>query len=471
MAAVLGLGLTPTVAVVVWTIVFIGTYSTETLDYSPLTFCHSAALYSNFGSNQLLSNALNKYHPFVLYMSFNLALFTYMSRVFSWGRCASFVGSMTDRFWSQTRWLVITVNLIALWMGSWWALQEGTWGGWWNWDSSEMFGLCVTLVFLTLTHSVYVPSQQLFFRLKFTALAALVLCSYVFMQINFELVSHNFGSKFFFFFNNNLFFLEIVVLSLSLTLGIYRTAILRRSLQSFHGVLKLKEIPFSIRSFVLVLPSIVGMFWLIWSFRPLISHFLWKFFEINALNSEGSLQIWHILSALLIFIMLAPKSYKETWLPLIALPYSPTWVWSLVFTLSTGSKFSILHFSLFLFTVLNISMTNSTLVSWLSIAPYSYLPFANRLEFQTAPLWILDTGIVETVNPWRSASDFTSLDWNQFGSTNSLALNFFSLELSHSTSRNLYILGETYSSILLDLEVPAIGSLNILFFVPLLLLF
>ena len=154
-----------------------------------------------------------------------------------------------------------------------------------------MFGLCVTLVFLTLTHSEYRPAQCLFFRLKFTALAALVLCSYVFMQINFELVSHNFGSKFFFFFNNNLFFLEIIVLSMVLTIGIYRTSVLRRSLQSFHNGLKVKEIPFSLSSSVLVIPSIVGMFWLLWSFRPLMSHFLWKFFEINALNSEGSLQI------------------------------------------------------------------------------------------------------------------------------------------------------------------------------------
>jgi len=40
----------------------------------------------------------------------------------------------------------------------------------------------------------------------------LIIFSYLFIQLNFDLVSHNFGSKFFFFFNNNLFFLEILML-------------------------------------------------------------------------------------------------------------------------------------------------------------------------------------------------------------------------------------------------------------------
>ena len=40
------------------------------------------------------------------------------------------------------------------------------------------------------------------------------IATYFFIQLNFELVSHNFGSKFFFFFNNNLFSMEVIFLTI-----------------------------------------------------------------------------------------------------------------------------------------------------------------------------------------------------------------------------------------------------------------
>lgn len=51
-----------------------------------------------------------------------------------------------------------------------------------------------------------------------------------------------------------------------------------------------------------------------------------------------------------------------------------------------------------------------------------------------------------------------------FGSANAPTLNFFSLEFSHSLFRNLYDLGSVYSTAYLDLEIPLIGTLNLIFF-------
>lgn len=461
---ILSLGITISYPLLLLTLLCVCAYSTETLDYSPLSFSHSASMYSNFGSNQLLSNALNKYHPFVLYLSFTLALFTYSLRVLSWPGIALFYTSVLTRLWTKVRWIVILINLLALWMGSWWALQEGTWGGWWNWDSSEMFGLGVTFAFLTLTHSISRPSTDLFFSVKFHALVVAVLCSYVFMQVNFELVSHNFGSKFFFFFNNNLFFLEIISVSLVTLVLLSRLVVLRKNLEALNIGQHRSMIQFSNRSLTTLIPSVVALVWVAWSFRPLMSHFLWKFFEINALNSEGTIQLWHVLSFIFIFILLTPKSHLDVWAPIVLVTHAPFWLLSLVFVNPAKFRFALLHFSLLLFTILNTLLINSTLFSWLSVPPYSYLTLGTQIEFQAAPLWVLDTGVVEITNPWRSADNFTSMDWNQFSATNAPALNFFSLELSHSTSRNLYILGESYSNVFLDLEVPLVGSLNIIFF-------
>jgi cytochrome c biogenesis factor len=69
----------------------------------------------------------------------------------------------------------IILIIITLFMGSWWALQEGSWGGWWNWDPSEVFGLLFLLAYLYLIHNfnksihiidLYFFSKILFFSNK-----------------------------------------------------------------------------------------------------------------------------------------------------------------------------------------------------------------------------------------------------------------------------------------------------------------
>jgi hypothetical protein len=91
-------------------------------------------------------------------------------------------------------------NFIGLALGSWWAFQEGTWGGWWNWDSSEVFGLEFFLLILYVTHTYWKSSDLLAWSISISCQFLAVLITYFFIQLNFDLVSHNFGVKFFFFF-------------------------------------------------------------------------------------------------------------------------------------------------------------------------------------------------------------------------------------------------------------------------------
>lgn len=53
---------------------------------------------------------------------------------------------------------IVSLNMLALFLGGWWADQELNWGGWWNWDIVELIPLLFLLKFIVLLHT-----QCLFF--------------------------------------------------------------------------------------------------------------------------------------------------------------------------------------------------------------------------------------------------------------------------------------------------------------------
>ena len=123
--------------------------------------------------------------------------------------------------------------VIALYLGSWWALQEGSWGGWWNWDSSEFFGLIIMYLLLFFFFHSKLPLKTVYISYYFILNSLLYLfIFFLLLQLNFSIISHNFGFRslkflnteiflfsfllfFFFFFQNyemNLLFYEIFFL-------------------------------------------------------------------------------------------------------------------------------------------------------------------------------------------------------------------------------------------------------------------
>lgn len=152
--------------------------------------------------NFFLTNSLNKYHPFFLYMSV-IALFVVVL-----GK------QQKNLFYKQMNFLsffVLTLNALSLFLGAWWAAQEGSWGGWWNWDPSETLGLIIFIAGALLLHN---PALQKKNRLPANIFVWNVwfffVLIYFFVQLNFAATSHNFGIKFFFFFSNSVFLLEVI---------------------------------------------------------------------------------------------------------------------------------------------------------------------------------------------------------------------------------------------------------------------
>lgn len=121
-------------------------------------------------------------------------------------------GFVTKTYWSFFKNL-LSINFVALFLGGWWAFQEGSWGGWWNWDISEVFGLYIALQVLwlahTAPHALNVGSgvRQIMFS------GLLLFIFYFFMQLNFNLISHNFGLRSTYFFVDFNYIIWLIVVS------------------------------------------------------------------------------------------------------------------------------------------------------------------------------------------------------------------------------------------------------------------
>jgi len=160
-------------------------------------------------TNVLLLNTLNRYHPLCLYAAFALVVsygFLYQQAYLR--RSTTNLLKFLTTYGYYLSGHITSTSLTALIGGSWWALQEGTWGGWWNWDASEVLGL-TPLMFLIWRYHEPISFPLTFKGAKRSQLATvLIVFTYSIIQLNFENASHNFGIQSFFFFQNTIFFIN-----------------------------------------------------------------------------------------------------------------------------------------------------------------------------------------------------------------------------------------------------------------------
>ena len=221
--------------------------------------------------NAFLLNDLNRYHPLIFYVS-ALLMLTMLSNFFigiSWEK--NFVAQTTINNLFTSRIPILTANGLALFLGSWWALQEWSWGGWWNWDPSETFGLGVAFFILLHTHASLHYGDYAQYKAKAILLSLLFVVSYFVIQLNFEILSHNFGLDSFIFFNKNAHLVYVALFLLILyrkyKADVYKTNVLTWSrTQSFLPALLV---------LTLVSTPLVISYW------PIVTFLLWKFLTFN----------------------------------------------------------------------------------------------------------------------------------------------------------------------------------------------
>ena len=445
-------------------LIFLLLYPFEVFDHITLNALDLVSSYSTSGLNVLLTNSLNRYHPLVFYLSaiplLSLLMFIPFGNLQSYLflTCTG-INKIHNQFW----WGVI-LNLIALWMGSWWALQEGTWGGWWNWDSSETFGLTISLLLLSVQHSTTSRRVESSVLSKLLVSNLIVLLSYFFIQLNFELVSHNFGSKFFFFFNNNLFFIEVV-----LTIVIYLyNRIIREKIQWLWILVYINPVTPPVRSELkdvigkLVVPGLLAL-WVITSYTPLANYFSWNFFTINIFNNENSVQPANFMLWLLGTVwFIRPNSVVLV--PLLAVSLSvSSGKNSLIFLYIFKSRIAFLHLLVLLLLTVNLHLFDLITYKWLALPEHLAYPFTNSVTWLNYSGFCLNSFSIDLIEVWGERGSHRSIVWSTTSITNTPLLNFFTLLASDTLMINLYNLCHSYTRVYLCVEIPQIHQISAFF--------
>ena len=246
--------------------------------------------------NVLLTNSINKYHPFLFYVTL-LPITTLV--VYSNFTAKKFNYAYNWFIFKKVINIHVLIIIWTLYLGSWWAFQEGSWGGWWNWDSSEVFGLFVMVTYLAFFHQS-VSSNSLTVKRSFLITTFLLYCIYFFIQLNFDLVSHNFGTR----------TDSFIELSQSLTIAyiivfflfIYFTVRISNLINQ-NVLLNLVQTQLSVRANWVTLVGFIIIWTHLNSFAILINDFLLSNFKVNVFNSVTETKYY---SPFIIIIMLVP---------------------------------------------------------------------------------------------------------------------------------------------------------------------
>jgi len=111
--------------------------------------------------------------------------------------------------------------LVAIILGSWWAMQELNWGGWWEWDLVEIINLFYLLLLLFFMH------QNIIFLLKYfnKFINNMIIIITFILLVRYNLIHsiHNFinSTEFIQFYNYFLFSLAFIIYILTFNLSIF----------------------------------------------------------------------------------------------------------------------------------------------------------------------------------------------------------------------------------------------------------
>lgn len=128
-----------------------------------------------FFSNSINFNLLNGVmliHPIILYVFYNYCIVFLSFYVFSFFFIFVFKKRLSITFVISFLLILFTLIFKSIILGSWWAEQELSWGGWWSWDFIELTSLNLLIFILLIIHF---KKNILVFNYKFLHLNSKVL--------------------------------------------------------------------------------------------------------------------------------------------------------------------------------------------------------------------------------------------------------------------------------------------------------
>jgi hypothetical protein len=314
------------------------------------------------------------------------------------------------------------------------------------------------LIIIFVRHYKLTYSKYENLRVVKTLAVLTLLLSYVFIQLNFDLTSHNFGIKFFFFFNNNLFMLLTLWLLFYLlyrTLLNYSQRVYKFYITSSNYVYLYSAI-YWVRTSLLILFFSLLYYTLILSFISIISFFIYSYLKVKLLNYNLVLYTTNVVFVLSLIYPLyvsifTSKSYLLT-VPLITQNYYYT---LLLLTTNFTSRVSSIHYNLSIFLILNLLATNYVL-SVLLLIPSTFNCVIDSLILNPKTTYYsCNTFIFNEFSYWKVNNNFsTTQSWNMYYAGNNPTLNLFSLSFSNLTFLNLFTIPTPYVSVFYLINLP-----------------
>jgi cytochrome c biogenesis factor len=244
--------------------------------------------------NNLLFNSLNKYHPVFFFVCY---LFAYRLNI-NINFYSNYREQILVSYIYKNKYNVIILRninyiwwllLISLYLGSWWAIQEGSWGGWWNWDSSEVFGLLILSLYIFIIHSYSPYNYYINMYNLLVSLLLLILTVYFTLQLSYTLVSHNFGLNILDYGYTSFTFLSLLTTIIVIySLIQYKIIFIKNYKYNFYR--------YNIYNFVFykILPTknlfkytftLLTLYLYLLSFNPIINNIFWTTFSVEFFNN------------------------------------------------------------------------------------------------------------------------------------------------------------------------------------------
>lgn len=418
---------------------------------------------SNF--NTFLFNNFNKYHPFILYLSAAILLAFSFSN-FTLLKSNYYFISIQKTYIrvDYVKIVLLALSATALFLGSWWASQEASWGGWWNWDSSETLGLLILLFSFFLLHL----NTKFFFFLNYYFFIILnlifTLISYFFIQLNFDLSSHNFGIKFFFFFNNNFFFIELINIILFFFLILI---FIKHSQKSFFIKTLFPHNPitfFKLREFIISLLIMFIFLSILWSilssYADIINFFFWSTFGFNAVNTEPDFT--NLSYYLLLFLLVFFSNFNFFLFFFLIMFFLKSFYFSIIFIVPNLTYFFVIHFLLVNFFLSNIVSYYTESLNFMISSKYS-----DVFDYAVSILTFFKTHSLNLFfveySPFFYTNGSVLSGWFLENIFNPFMTSLFMLVSSNSFFLNLINLSHTPNSVFLFNDIPALSNLFFVF--------
>lgn len=185
---------------------------------------------------------------------------------------------------------------------------------------------------------------------------------YFFIQINFKIVSHNFGLQFVFFFNNLFFFLQILfsttIFLIFLVSSFFTFNQQSESLTRYKEPIFLSKNSFFFSKILIIIVTLSLLF--LRSFQAMFFLFFKEYFGINFFNDDFSCNLSNpIFLILVLFPLFCTFKNKNHIFASIQLLFTSKYAFlGLVFLNKRLSLFTLVHVNLFLFFFLNTISLN-----------------------------------------------------------------------------------------------------------------